>query len=93
MAATLFADVSEYQVPADDSYPYQVLSIRVCDGTYVDHNFATNYAWMRATLDSGRMTFGIVYTYVRRQNAQGQNLTPVGAIAAIKDDLERTRAA
>jgi hypothetical protein len=62
---TLFADVSEYQVPVDDSYPYWVLSIRVCDGTYQDHNFAANYAWMRAALDSGRMTFGIVYTYVR----------------------------
>jgi hypothetical protein len=29
LADTLFADVSEYQVPVDDSYPYQVLSIRV----------------------------------------------------------------
>ncbi len=65
MTDTLFADVSEYQVPVDDSYPYQVLSIRVCDGTYQDHNFAANYAWMRGALDSGRMTFGIVYTYVR----------------------------
>jgi len=62
---TLFADVSEYQVPVDDSYPYQGLSIRVCDGTYQDHNFASNYAWMRGALHSGRMTFGIVYTYVR----------------------------
>jgi hypothetical protein len=62
---TLFADVSEYQVPVNDSYPYQVLSIRVCDGTYQDHNFAANYAWMRAALDEGRMAFGIVYTYVR----------------------------
>jgi hypothetical protein len=62
---TLFADVSEYQVPVNDSYPYQVLSIRVSDGTYQDHNFAPNYAWMRTALDSGRMMFGIVYTYVR----------------------------
>jgi hypothetical protein len=62
---TLFADVSEYQVPVDDSYPFQVLSIRVSDGTYQDHNFAANYAWMRDALDSGRMTLGIVYTYVR----------------------------
>lgn len=65
MPDTLFADVSEYQVPVDDSYPYQVLSIRVSDGTYRDHNFASNYRWMRAALDSGRLTFGIVYTYVR----------------------------
>jgi hypothetical protein len=66
MTDTVFADVSEFQVPVDDSYPYQVLSIRVCDGTYRDHNFAANYAWMRRALDSGRMTFGIVYTHVRR---------------------------
>jgi hypothetical protein len=65
MTDTLFADVSEFQVPVDDSYPYQVLSIRVCDGTYQDHNFADNYAWMRGALDSGRMAFGIVYTYAR----------------------------
>ena len=65
MTDTLFADVSEFQVPVNDLYPYQVLSIRVCDGTYQDHNFAANYAWMRDALDSGRLTFGIVYTYVR----------------------------
>lgn len=65
MTDTLFADVSEYQVPVNDSYPYQVLSIRVSDGTYRDHNFARNYAWMRGAIDSGRLTFGIVYTYVR----------------------------
>jgi hypothetical protein len=62
---TLFADVSEFQAPVDDSYPYPVLSIRVCDGTYQDRNFTANYAWMRAALDSGKLTFGIVYTYVR----------------------------
>lgn len=62
---TLFADVSEFQAAVDDSYPYKVLSIRVCDGTYRDHKFAQNYAWMRRALDSGKLTFGIVYTYVR----------------------------
>lgn len=65
MTDILFADVSEYQVPVNDSYPYQVLSIRVSDGTYRDHNFSRNYAWMRGAIDSGRLTFGIVYTYVR----------------------------
>ena len=62
---TLFADVSEFQPVVDDRYPYEVLSIRVSDGTYRDHNFAANYAWMRAALDDGRLTFGIVYTYCR----------------------------
>ena len=62
---TLFADVSEFQTVVDDSYPYSVLSIRTSDGTYRDHNFAANYAWMRAALDSGRLTMGIVYFYWR----------------------------
>lgn len=60
MTDTLFADVSEYQVPVNNSYPYRVLSIRVCDGTYRDRNFAHNYRWMRSAFDSGRLTFGIV---------------------------------
>ena len=49
----------------DDSYPYLVLSIRVSDGTYRDRHFAANYAWMRKALESGKLAFGIVYTYVR----------------------------
>jgi hypothetical protein len=62
---TLFADVSEFQRVVDDSYPYAVLSIRVSDGTYRDHNFAANYAWMRKALDDRKLVFGIVYTYCR----------------------------
>lgn len=72
---TLFADVSEFQVPVDDSYPYQVLSIRVCDGTYQDHNFAANYAWMRRAIDKGKLAFGIVYTYVRPATWQSNAAT------------------
>jgi hypothetical protein len=60
---TLFADVSEFNSPVDDSYPYQILSIRVSDGTYQDHNFAHNYRWMSAALDSGKLVCGIVYIY------------------------------
>lgn len=51
--------------PGRRHLPYPVLSIRVSDGTYRDRNFATNYAWMRGALDSGRLVFGIVYTYCR----------------------------
>jgi hypothetical protein len=65
MADTLFADVSYFQRPVDDSYPYQVLSIRVSDGTFRDPAFANNYRWMRARIDSGHLVFGIVYTYLR----------------------------
>src|SRR4051794_26709894 len=62
---TLFADVSEFQNPVNDSYPHPVLSIRSNDGTYRDHKFAQNYGWLRANLDSGRIACGIVYAYCR----------------------------
>lgn len=65
MTDTLYADVSEFQVPIDDSYPYRVVCIRVDDGTYQDHKFAQNYAWVRKALDDGRLTFAILYTFVR----------------------------
>lgn len=73
-ADTLFADVSEWQRPVDDSYPYRVLTIRSNDGTYRDKNFATNYAWMRRALDSGRLAAGIIY-FVWRPNWQESIVT------------------
>jgi hypothetical protein len=66
---TYWADVSEYQVPVDDRYPYQVLAIRSNDGTYRDNKFAGNLAWCKQAVDSGRMAFFIVYL-VYRQNWQ-----------------------
>lgn len=65
MSDTLFADVSYYQVPADDSYPYQVLSIRSNDGTFRDPNFARNYQWCVNACNSGRLAFFLVYFYWR----------------------------
>jgi hypothetical protein len=65
MTDSLFADVSEFQVPINDSYPYQIASIRSNDGTYRDRNFAQNYAWCKAAADSGRISCFIVYFYWR----------------------------
>lgn len=65
MADIFWADVSEFQTPVSNAYPYDVLAIRSNDGTYQDHKFAQNYAWMRAALDSGRLKVGIVYAYLR----------------------------
>lgn len=62
---TLFADVSEFQCPVNDSYPYKVLSIRSNDGTYRDHNFAANYQWCVRACNEGRLEFFIVYFYWR----------------------------
>lgn len=69
MTDTLFADVSEFQVPVNDQYPYKFLSIRSNDGTYRDKHFAQNYAWAKTALASGRLTGLIVY-FVWRPNWQ-----------------------
>ncbi|WP_409430532.1 hypothetical protein ACJEIK_26210 [Mycobacterium sp. SMC-16] len=76
---TLFADVSEWQRPVDDSYPYRVLTIRSNDGTYRDKNWATNYAWCKAAADSGKLAFFIVY-FVWRTNWED-------AIATLKSQI------
>lgn len=62
---TLFADVSYFQAPVDDTYPYQVLSIRSNDGTFQDPNFAHNYQWCAAAADASQLAFFIVYYYWR----------------------------
>lgn len=76
---TLFADVSEWQRPVDDSYPYRVLTIRSNDGTYRDKNWVQNYAWCKASADSGRLAFFIVY-FVWRPNWQD-------AVATLKSQI------
>lgn len=65
---TLYADVSEFQTPVNDSYTdagYRVLCIRSSDGTYRDHNFAANYQWCVKAVETGRLVFFIVYSYWR----------------------------
>jgi hypothetical protein len=69
VADTLYADVSEWQIGVNDSYPYPVLCIRSNDGTYRDHQWRNNYDWCRRNADSGRLTFFIVY-FVWRPNWQ-----------------------
>ena len=69
VADTLYADVSEWQVGVNDSYPYPVLCIRSNDGTYRDRRWVNNYGWCLRNADSGRLTFFIVY-FVWRLNWQ-----------------------
>lgn len=61
----LWSDVSEHQVPVDDSYPFEALAIRSNDGTYKDKDFPTNYAWATTALDSGRLCALIIYMVYR----------------------------
>jgi len=64
---TLYADVSEWQVPVDDRYPYRVLCIRSNDGDHRDRNWQVNYPWCRSRCDAGTLEFFIVY-FVWRPN-------------------------
>ena len=66
---TLYADVSEWQRPVDDSYPYRVIAIRSNHGTYRDKNWASNYAWCKRRCDENALAFFIIY-FVWRQNWQ-----------------------
>ncbi|MBM7365683.1 hypothetical protein [Gordonia hydrophobica] len=65
MTDTLFADISEWQPPLDDSYPYSWLSIRSNDGTYRDRRWSHNWDTARRWLDSGRLRGVIVYVVYR----------------------------
>lgn len=78
---TFFADVSEFQVPVDDSYPYRVISIRSNDGTYHDHHFPQNYQWCVKAADDGRLDCFIVYAYWR-PDWQGTAQTMIDMVTA-----------
>lgn len=62
---TLYADVSEWQTPVTDAYPYRVLCIRSNDGNHRDVDWANNHAWCRGAADAGRLAFFIVYFVYR----------------------------
>lgn len=84
---TLFADVSEFQAPVDDSFttgtysdgggvwPYRWLSIRSNDGAHVDKNFAANYAWCTKACASGILDGFFVYYYWRPDGSGVTNHT------------------
>lgn len=62
---TLYADVSEWQPPLPEKYPYRWVAIRSNDGTYRDRRFAENWDTVRRMLDDGRLVGAIVYAVVR----------------------------
>jgi len=58
-------DVSEFQVPVNDSYPHRWLIFRACDGGYVDHNVTQNLAWAIRARADGRLDGFTVYVVYR----------------------------
>jgi peptidoglycan hydrolase-like protein with peptidoglycan-binding domain len=65
MTDTLWADISEYQVPVNDSYPYGFLCIRSNDGNYIDSKFHANLSWCKSRLASGKLWGFMVYYFYR----------------------------
>lgn len=61
MTDVLWCDISEFQTPVDDSYPYRWLSFRSNDGTYRDPVFQQNLAWCKAKADAGQLDGFFVY--------------------------------
>lgn len=61
MSDTLWCDISQFQVPVDDSYPYRWLSFRSNDGNYHDPNFTANLAWCLAAITAGKLDGFIAY--------------------------------
>jgi len=78
---TLWADVSEFQVPVDDSYaqatytdqdqqwPYRWISIRSNDGDHIDDHFTENYQWCVTACQNGWLDGFFVYFYWRPGSA------------------------
>ncbi len=70
MTDTQWADVSEWQRPVDDAYPWQFLCFRSNDGEHRDANFAANHAWADKAVADGRM-FGYMVYYFYRPGVNG----------------------
>jgi hypothetical protein len=79
----IFADVSEFQNPVNNSYTdagYQVLSLRSNDGTYRDHNFVANYQWCVQACNDGRLKFFVVYYYWRAGTGVSTHIAMVNSL-------------
>lgn len=70
MTDTQWADISEYQVPVNDSYPYGFICIRANDGDYLDGKFHGNLSWCKSRLTSGKLWGYMVY-YLYRPGVNG----------------------
>jgi hypothetical protein len=55
MTDVQFLDVSEFNAPLDDSYPFPFVIFRTGDGTIVDAHAAHNLAWSQIKTNEGKM--------------------------------------
>jgi hypothetical protein len=62
---TLWSDVSEFQCPVNNSYPYNFFALRSHDGSHNDSNFMANVTWANDSVKSGKLWGYIVYYFYR----------------------------
>jgi peptidoglycan hydrolase-like protein with peptidoglycan-binding domain len=65
MTDTQWSDVSEWQVPVNDSYPLNFFAFRTNDGNHLDKNCAANLAWAKTRTNTGKI-FGFIAYYFYR---------------------------
>jgi peptidoglycan hydrolase-like protein with peptidoglycan-binding domain len=87
---TQWADISEFQAPVNDSYPYNFVCIRSNDGNHIDHNIQANLSWCRSRRSSGTIWGFIVYYFYRpgidgAKNLMAQVGTPDPRMVAMID--------
>lgn len=93
MANTQWADVSEFQVPANDRYPWNFFCLRSNDGAHRDKHFSQNFAWANKAVNMGKM-FGYLVYYFYRPGFDGSALlrvmvgNPPPARLAVMIDVE-----
>ena len=90
MTDTHWADISEWQGPPSDSYPYNFIAIRSNDGNHVDKNIQANLSWCKSRRSSGKLWGFIVYYFYRpgidgAKNLMAQVGTPDPRMVAMID--------
>jgi len=65
MTDTQWADISEFQVQVNDSYPYNFICIRSNDGNHIDSHIQANLSWCKSRRASGKLWGFIVYYFYR----------------------------
>lgn len=90
MTDTQWADISEWQPPVDDSYPYDFICIRSNDGNHIDQKIQANLSWCKSRRASGKLWGFMVYYFYRPGIDGAKNLisqvgTPDSRMVAMID--------
>ncbi len=90
MTDTQWADISEFQVPVNDTYPHDFICIRSNDGNHIDNHIQGNLSWCKSRRASGKLWGFMVYYFYRpgvdgAKNLMAQVGTPDPRMAVMID--------